>query len=466
MITTDKSHIITSGVLACALAMVLTTSARGDLVSYWNFNNDVLDGAPGGVNNGALFGPTFSVDVPAAVGSGASLSLSGPGSYVGIPANANLNSPTFTLSYWLKDPGQLDGAGVSTSAGHNRITSRGSDSFETGVSNAATATLPDSSRLKFFASGWETTPATTNPSAWTHVAYVADGSMMSVYANGTEVFSGPRTIAPAGAMYVGARVNAVTPNEGFTGLIDDMALWNNAFPASSIAMLASGAATPLSLSIPEPPPPPNVIVVSNTTDWTLSTESIDGGAAGTWVSTGAAPPAASTFTLTPTATAAGAIPHINNAAAAIGATGLIGDPNVHYYRTTFNLDASASISANILFAADNGGEIWINGEKLATETSFLVDNWSSPLPSISIAADGGVTTTKFDSSAAAFESWLVGENELIVALRNPNSEVPPAGGFALRMEISATPIPEPSAILIVGTAAALLGGAALRRRRR
>jgi hypothetical protein len=280
------------------------------------------------------------------------------------------------------------------------------------------------------------------------------------------VFSGPRTLAPSGAMNVGARVNIATPNEGFTGLVDDMALWNNAFPASLIAMLASGAATPLTLAIPEPPPPPNVIVVSHTTNWTLSTESIDGGPNGTWAPTGASPPAASTFTLAPAATSAAVIPHINTAAAALGATGLLGDNNVHYYRTTFDLDPFTSISANILFAADNGGEIWINGEKVATETSFVVDNWSSPLPSISIAADGGVATTKFDSSLAAFENWLVGENELIVALRNPSMEAVPAGGFALRMEITTTPIPEPSAVWIVASAAAFSGGAVWRKRRR
>ncbi|MEX2187039.1 MAG: hypothetical protein WD875_09610, partial [Pirellulales bacterium] len=149
------------------------SSARADLVSYWEFDGNALDTAPGGVNDGTLFGPTFSGDVPAAIGGGSSLSLVGPGSYVGIPANASLNSSAFTLSYWLKDPGQLDGGGVSTSAGHNRITSRGSDSFETSVSNAATASLPDSSRLKFYAGGWVTTTGTTKPAGWTHVAYVA-----------------------------------------------------------------------------------------------------------------------------------------------------------------------------------------------------------------------------------------------------------------------------------------------------
>ncbi|MEX2185884.1 MAG: PEP-CTERM sorting domain-containing protein, partial [Pirellulales bacterium] len=254
-------------------------------------------------------------------------------------------------------------------------------------------------------------------------------------------------------------------NEGYTGLVDDMALWNNAFQASSIAMLASGAATPLSLSIPEPPPPPNVIVVSNVADWTLSTESIDGGPNGTWASAGAPPPAAGTFTLTPSTTSATVMPHINNAAAALGVTGLAGDHNVHYYRTTFNLDPFATISANLLFAADNGGEVWLNGELLATEVSYLAENWTAPLPSVSIAADGGVTRTKFDSSAAAFESWLVGENELIVALRNPNAELDPAGGFALRMEITTTPVPEPSTLLILASAA-VFAGAALRSRRR
>jgi hypothetical protein len=145
---------------------------------------------------------------------------------------------------------------------------------------------------------------------------------------------------------------------------------------------------------------------------------------------------------------------------------LVGDLGVHYFRTTFNLDPFVAISANIQFAADNGGEVWLNGEKIATETSYVVENWQFPLPSIAIAEDGGVTTTKFDSNAAAFESFLPGQNELIIAVRNPSTGEPsPAGGFAFKMDVFSTPIPEPSAIIMVALALAAIGGVRLARRR-
>jgi hypothetical protein len=448
------------------LCAALSATASADLVSYWNFDGDTLD--QHGLNHGTAIGTSYNGDVSPAVGFGSSLQLTGPGSHVNVLADPSLNSSVFTLSYWIKDPGQLDGVGVSTSSGHNRIFSRGSDSFELGVSNAPGGSPADTSRIKFYSpsTGWVTTSATTDPAQWMHVAYVSNGSSLTVYANGSAVHTQGAFVNPTGAFFLGARANAVTPNEGFTGLIDDVALWNDAYPQEAILSLTSGTFSPTTLPPPPPPPPPPTpfaTVVSNL-DWRMSTESIDGGPNGTWSPSGASPPDTSTFTLTPTATHAALMPHINNAATSLGAIGLAGDNNVHYYRTTFELPQFTSIEATIQFAADNGGEIWVNGQKLATEVSFVVDNWTAPLPSVSIAADGSVVTTKFDTAAATFAGFVAGENEIIVALRNPNAELNPAGAFALKMDVAGTPIPEPSTVALVGMGLAMLGTARARRR--
>lgn len=458
----------TTPILAVALCAIFAVVARADLVSYWTFDGDTVDHE--GANNGTLFGPSFSGDVPPVIGGGNSLQFGGPESYLSVAADASLNSSTFTLSYWIKDPGQLDGVGVSTSAGHNRVFSRGGDTFEIGVSNSPAASLPDTSRLKFYSpgTGWVTTSASTDPSQWMHVAYVSDGSTLKVYANGAQVHSQGAFVNPSGPLFIGARANAVVPNEGFTGWIDDVALWNNAYSQEAILNLTAGIYSPATLPPPPPPPPPPTpfATVVSGTDWRMSTESIDGGPNGTWSPSGASPPDVSTFTLVPSTTSAGVMPHINNAAAALGATGLVGDNNVHYYRTTFELPEFTSVSATIQFAADNGGEIWINGEKIATEVSYVADNWTAPLPSIAIAADGTITTTKFDTAALAFAGFVPGENEVIVALRNPLPELNPAGGFAFKMDVAGQPIPEPSTWALAGIGLATFAAAPVRRWRR
>jgi hypothetical protein len=449
--------------ITLGLCAVLAATASADLVSYWTFDGDTQDQL--GVNHGIGVGAGFSGDVTPAVGFGNSLQLTGPGSHVNVPANPSLDSSVFTLSYWIKDPGQLDGGGISASAGHNRVFSRGSDSFEIGVSNSPAAALADTSRLKFYSpsTGWVTTGTSTDPSQWMHVAYVSTGSTLTVYANGAAVHSQGAFVNPTGPFFIGARANNITPNEGFTGLIDDVALWNVAYSQDAILSLTSGANSPATLPPPPPPPVPLLTVVSDL-DWRLSTVSADGGPNGTWSPSGAAPPDASTYTLIPGATNPGLMGHIHAAATGLGATGLVGDNNIHYYRTTFELPDYASIGATIQFAADNGGEIWINGQKLATEVSYVVDNWTAPLPSIAIALDGSVTTTKFDTALASFTGFVGGENEIIVALRNPNAEANPAGAFAFRMDVVGTPIPEPSTLALVALGASVLGVVGIRRR--
>ncbi|MEX2185886.1 MAG: lamin tail domain-containing protein, partial [Pirellulales bacterium] len=279
-----------------------------------------------------------------------------------------------------------------------------------------------------------TTTGTTSPSQWTHVAYVSTGSMLTVYANGNPVYNAARTINPSGAMYIGARVNAPTPNEGFSGLLDDMALWNVALPQASIQQLVSGQANPATLVVAEP-----VVVSSSTATWRISTASVDGGATGTWDPTGLPdPPSAATFTIVPTATNAGVIPLVNTAATALGVQGLVADNNVRYYRTTFELPPLAAASANIQLAVDNGAAVYINGQLIATETSFAAENWTAPYPTIAIADTGAVTVSKFDSQVGTFTGWLSGENEVIVAVRNPNSETAPAGAVAFKMSVIPT----------------------------
>jgi hypothetical protein len=403
------------------------TTAPASLVGYWTFDDTVNDQSASGVNDGTIVGATYDTSVPATIGSGKSMSFSGLGSRVAVAPHVSLNSSAFTLSYWLKDPGQTNGAGSSGSGlGHNRITSRGGDSFDTAVSN--TPSTGGTSTVKFtVAASWTETSFSTTPNQWVHLAYVSTGSTLTVYANGEQVYSATRTVSPNGLLNLGSR-HTNNNTEGFVGNLDDVAMWNVALSQASIQALASGAATPISVQVP-------LAIGSNVTDWRLSTVSIDG-ATGVWNPAGnPPPPAASTYTIVPSPTAANLLPLINTAGNSMGVQGILAGNNVRYYRTTFELPVLGTIRGTIRMAVDAGAQVYLNGQLIATETAISADPYFAPYPSITIGEDGAVSVTKFDTSAATFDDWNVGTNEIVVAVRNLSTEGNNAGGFAFRMDL-------------------------------
>ncbi len=412
-------------IMACVL---LSQSSTAGLVGYWPFDGDVFD-VSGLENHGELMGGTFVDDVPPVLTGGQALSFEDPLDHVFIEEHSSLNSNVFTLSMFINDQEQLDGI--------DRFTSRESDTFETGIDKVFGT---DSISYYSPSAGWVRTGTIPELETWHHLAYVADGESMTVFLDGESVF-GPAgfAAAPSGFMHIGNRWNDV---EGFFGIMDDVALWDVALPDSAIAELATGAKTPLEISPPDPPPPPPepfLSVISSVDTWKLSTDSIDGGEAGDWDPSGdPLPPGPETFTLEPLPTEAGVIGHINAAADILDVEGIIADNDTHYYRTTFELDRTAGVNAELRLAIDNGAQVFINGELIATETSFLVENWGLPLPSVSFASDGTIESTKFESAAASYDGWLMGENEIVLAVRNPFVENSPAGGFAFRLDFFAS----------------------------
>ena len=403
--------------------LLMSTTVYGGLVGYWDFNRNVMDQSEQG-NHGELVGASYVNDVPDALGVGQSLSFEDHGEHVFIAADPSLNSDVFTLSMFVNDQDQID-PGVS------RLTSRQADSFETGLNQAA---LP-SDTISYYAGSWVQTEFAPDIDAWHHLAFVADGETMTVYVDGESAF-GPRPFgsSPSGFMHIGNRWNDA---EGFFGLMDDVALWDAALPAESISALANGTQSPLEIPIPDPPPPPPqpfLTVGSSVDTWQLSTELIDGGGREDWLPDGETPPALDTFTLEPLPTSPTVMGHIEAAAIQLEVEGIQADNDVHYYRTTFDLERAGGFNAELQLAVDNGAHVFINGELLATETSFVVANWAFPLPSLAIAEDGTIDVIKFDDAAQSFDGWRVGENEIVLAVRNPFDENAPAGGFAFRLD--------------------------------
>lgn len=426
-------------VAVLCLTLCITVAAHAGLVGFWDFNGNVKDVSANGRDGTASTGVAYSANVPLPRSGNQSLSLNGSDAYVDIAAHPALNARVFTIAGWINQNGLTQGGT------YQRWTSRGSDSFETAVSASGVLSVYPS------AGTWRSTGYSLPSTGWRHIALTADGTNMQLFVNGTLTSTIPFTNTPSGMMRFGMRVNG--GGELLRGLLDDMALWDEVLPASSIAALAAGARTPDEL---------DTDVTSRPSRWWQSTVRRSGGAAGTWtlpwnIGDPVPPewtlPEVSTFTNpAPAATGGG----VYDAAGAMGVAGaLLGDggagqpTGVQYLRTTFQLPGFTNITAHLQLAADNGAQVFINGTEVARETSYLVENWQSPFPALTIT-DGVVhSVTKFDQWVPLFTNWRFGENELIVALRNPDSEGLSAGALALRLDII-TSLPEPGSLAGLG----------------
>ena len=433
-------------VLTSAVGFGLAGMAKADLVGYWSFDDTVADQSGNGRDGTNLLNVAYSPDTPSVLDSSKSLVLGGA-TRVDIPADPALNSQPFTLAYWFNQNG------IAQNGTYERVTSRGSDTFETAVSSDGS--------LRYYPSptGWQDTGVDLSASGWQHVVFSSDGGNMRVYVDGALEYTGQTNANRSGILRIGARDNIWT--EGIDGLIDDVAVWDNPLPPAAVQTLADGGWAPNELVI--------TTVTSDPNDWALSTVRRSGGAAGTWTPPGDPLPDASTFTLPASPTP---VAGIVAAAADLGLGTLLGDggdsqpAGLQYYRTTFDLDPFKEISAQITLAVDNGAQVFINGQEVARETSYLTENWARPYSTLSINPDGSISDVTLFDQTFSFTGWLVGENEVVLAIRNPDSEGLIGGGLAFRMDVVST-VPEPGAVCLLGLGGlCLLGYARWRKRRR
>ena len=403
-----------------SLCLLLAAPAQAELVGYWPFDGDVSDQSGNGLDGTNLLNVSYNGSTP--FGTGSALVLGGS-TRVDVGPAPSLNSQAFTLAYWVNQNGAVQNGNFE------RITSRGSDTFETALSGDGS--------LSYYPSqaGWANTGHDVPRNGWQHVAFATDGATMRVYVNGTERFAGQSNAMPTGILRIGARASVWT--EGGEGKVDDVALWNSPLSPSAVASLGSQGLRPTDIT--------TTTVTSDPTAWLLSTVRTSGGPLGTWTPTGDPLPDASTFTQAAAPSGAGGIV---GAANDLGLGTLLGDggngtpTGIQYYRTTFDLPAFAQASANLALATDNGAQVFINGVEVARETSFLVENWQRPYSTLSIGSDGAVgNVTLFDLVAPSFSDWRAGENEIIVALRNPDPEALSAGGLAFRLDVDTSLAP-------------------------
>ncbi len=221
------------------LAAMILSSPLGmaaGLIGWWNFENNLLDGSGNGLHGSPLGSLAYDGDLPPGLMSAQSLRLDQDTDGVRIKANAALNATEFTLGYFIN---LLDVA--SANSGLERLTSREGFAFETAVGNAAAVggtTSPTGVTLSYYSpsTGWQRTQVEIPLSGWIHVAWQNSTTKMKVYLNGELAYTGQAvTSAPSGFMNIGTAMNN---GEGFSGLMDDVFLWDNTLTASDIKSIA------------------------------------------------------------------------------------------------------------------------------------------------------------------------------------------------------------------------------------
>jgi ligand-binding SRPBCC domain-containing protein len=266
--------------LLLASALGLAGSARGGLISYWNFNDgtnaiDVVSGYNAFSFSNFLGAATHNADTPP--GGGAfCLDLTHGQDYVLLPATNYGISREFTLAAWAKynsseraffsikrdlagGGGDRSGVclGIQNRHGYVGIISSGPDN----TANAGTTTFHDMETV---------TAVPTNE--WVHLAATLKNDRVTYYINGVAETQYTGAGTPDGQLKVlGTDLDFVDANGSFTGfgadgnapavagspgnftrlffdgLLDEVAVWNVALPASAVTELAQGIA-PLDLT--------------------------------------------------------------------------------------------------------------------------------------------------------------------------------------------------------------------------
>ena len=122
-----------------------------------------------------------------------------------------------------------------------RLTSREGDTFETAINvHGPFSGMGEYSYYSSLGGGWQWAEEIPPLDDWQHVAYVADADNeeLNIYVDGelTWTTDGSWIVAPTGFMHVGNRHNNV---EGFDGLMDDVALWDEVLSSEDIKTIAS-----------------------------------------------------------------------------------------------------------------------------------------------------------------------------------------------------------------------------------
>ena len=223
----------------------------GQLAGYWP-----LDGNANGVvgGDGTITGPAFSDDVPSQIGGGQSLSFGGGNQRVTVPDSPALDfDNAMTISAWVKPVGNVTWDGIVAKNPSPGSASNHAGNYELRIENGTRV-------LTFLHQQGGTNDTTSYMSSgtvaegvWQHVAVTAEnGGQVKFYINGAP--AGSAALNGFGAtndnpFYIGNRADLTTIP--LDGLIDDVAVWNNALTDEQIAGLADRSVLPTDFGAPQ-----------------------------------------------------------------------------------------------------------------------------------------------------------------------------------------------------------------------
>jgi len=223
-----------------------------ELVAYYPFNGNANDESVN-TNDGTVNGATLANDRFGNADS--AYSFDGIDDYIDFGDDASLQftgTPSMSVFGWAK----LSGAG--TFIGIDKYNSQGGSTgganigyylafFDTGVTTVVRAGFGDGVETKIDAS------TNINDGAWHLVGWTWDGSDVNIYVDGALDFTQPYTTSitdNSQALSLGKRIDL--PTNLYTGLMDDIRIYNRALSSSDITELQNE---------PNPVPEPSTMLL-------------------------------------------------------------------------------------------------------------------------------------------------------------------------------------------------------------